>query len=477
MADVHMKDLQGRDIRISEAAVLELASKVDGPVIHSADERYEQARNVWNGMIDKRPGLILQCAGVADVQEAVRMARANDLRLTVRGGGHSAAGLAVEDGALVADLSHMRDVRVDAERRIATVDGGARLRDVDRVAQEFGLAAPLGVVSDTGVGGLTLGGGIGWLMRKYGLSIDNLLGAEVVTADGKRVRTDEHNHPDLFWAIRGGGGNFGVVVSFEFRLHPIGPEAWLALPVYSLENAAQALRGYRDYMRTAPEELGSLATLWTAPEEPEIPREFQNHPVLILVGCYTGPVTKGEEIVGDFKSFAEPLADMSSRMSFLEVQQFLDADYPEGDQYYWKSMDLPDLTDDVIDIITRQAATRPSPATSIDVWATDGAVSRVDAAATAFGDRSSPFLLNYESCWSDPKRSEENVTWTREAYEEVRGYSTGGSYLNFPGFGEEGDALLEGSYGRNLERLRRIKATYDPTNLFSGNLNVRPAGS
>jgi FAD/FMN-containing dehydrogenase len=384
------------------------------------------------------------------------------------------AGHAVCDGGLVIDLSALRAVSVDPQRRTARAQGGAKLGDLDHETQAFGLAAPVGVVSATGVAGLTLHGGLGWLARRHGLSVDNLLSADVVTADGHFHRASPVEHPDLFWAVRGGGGNFGVVTSFEFRLHPVGPEVWLLLTMYPVERARAALQLFRSQLPKAPDELGVIGVFWSAPHLPEVPPAAQGSDVFIFLGCYSGPVEKGEQVLKPYRTLGAPLADLSGVTRFLDVQRALDADYPDGMLYYWKSTYLDHLDDEAVAALIDHAAARPSPITSLDVWGLGGAVSRVDPQATPFARRDAPFLLGIESNWQRPEDAPANLAWSRKVFQAMQRYSRGGSYLNFPGFAEEGESLVRGAYGVNYERLRRVKAQYDPDNLFCGNLNIAP---
>jgi hypothetical protein len=465
------------DTLLDAAAVAALRSQLRGPLLEQDEPGYEEARRVWNGMIDRRPGLIARCRGSADVIACVNVARDHGVRLAVRGGGHNVAGLAVSDGGLVIDLSEMRSVRVDPVRRTATVEGGAKLGDLDHETQAFGLAAPVGVVSATGVAGLTLHGGLGWLSRRHGLAVDNLLAVDIVTADGRLRRASADENADLFWAVRGGGGNFGVVTSFEFRLHPVGPEVWMLLTIYPAhpaQRAEEALRFFRDQMAAAPDEMGAIAVLWSAPHLPEVPQAAWGTPVIIFLGCYTGPLEQGEQVLEPFRQFATPIADLSGMTPFVAVQKALDADYPDGLRYYWKSLYLDRLDDDVIRALGRHAASRPSPLSSLDVWALGGAMSRIDPHATAFGRRDAPFMLGIEANWARGEESPANVAWARGIYQDMRQYTGGGSYLNFPGFAEEGENLVRSAYGANYDRLRSVKSKYDRENLFSGNLNISP---
>jgi FAD/FMN-containing dehydrogenase len=418
--------------------------------------------------------MIIRCLGVADVMAAVDFVRDHQLFFSVRAGGHNVSGAAIADHGVVIDVSQMRSVQVDPKRRLARVEGGGRLGDLDHETTAFGLAAPVGVVSETGVAGLTLHGGAGWLMRKHGLSVDNLHAVEIVTANGQLVRASSDEHADLFWALRGGGGNFGVATAFEFNLHPIAPTVAVAMPIYSLELAREALSTCRDYMAHAPEELMVLGVYWSAPRITAVPEEHHGKPVAILLGCYSGPTERAEETIAPLRSIGEPIADLSEIMRWRDAQRLLDEDYPDGKFYYWKSIYLDRLDDEVLSILERYTLNRPSAESSIDVWFLGGAMSRVAPDATAFYNRRCPFMIGIEANWSDHAAAEANIAWARDLHEKLQPFSSGGNYLNFPGFVEDREVLLRGAYGENLERLKRVKATYDPENLFPGLLNIPP---
>jgi FAD/FMN-containing dehydrogenase len=451
-----------------------LADRLEGDVLSSDHAGYEEARRVWNGMIDRNPAIIARCRSPEDVAAAVAFAREAGLPLAVRGGGHNVAGLAVADGAMVLDLSPISRLQVDPEHRTARAGGGARLADVDEATQEHGLATSLGVVSRTGIAGLTLSGGIGWLRRKHGMSCDNLVSAEVVTADSGRVTASAEEHPDLFWALRGGGGNFGVVTSFEYRVHPVGPEVSMAFVLYPGERAGEILRRYEEYMAQAPDEVGPLAFLGRVPAAEAFPEDAHGRPYAAIVAMFVGPPDEGERILRPLRELGRPIVDLSGRMPYVEAQRLLDEDYPDGWRYYWKSIGLRELSDDVIDRLVAGAEAAPSGHSTLDVWYHGGAMSRVGPAETAYGDRSALFLIAPEANWEDPSDDEVNIDWGREVIAEMRPYSDGGAYLNFPGFLEEGDRLVREAFGQNYERLAEVKKRYDPTNLFRLNQNIRP---
>ncbi len=445
-----------------------------GTLVPPGQNGYEEARAVWNGMIDKRPRAVAQCSDVEDVVRAVDFARRYGWPLAVRGGGHNVAGLATCEGGLVLDLSAMNGVEVDSQTRRARVQGGAIWRDVDAATQPHGLAASAGLVSQTGVAGLTLGGGIGWLRRKYGLSCDNLLSAELVTAAGERVHASERENPELLWALRGGGGNFGVVTTFEFALHPVGPEIAYALVFFDGAQTVQGLRGFRELARSLPDEIAPVLFTGAVPEAEGIPAEIVGKPMLAAAAVYVGPPEEGEERLRSLRDLATPLADLSGRMPYVDIQQFLDEDYPRGRRYYWKSATIGELSDEVIDIVADFAARQPSPISTIDVWLMGGALRREPPGGAAYSGREAGFQVNPEADWDDPAMDDANVGWARGIIEALKPHTVG-TYLNFPGMLEEGEQQLRLSFGPHYERLTQVKRRWDPDNLFRLNHNVPPA--
>ena len=462
---------------LDATAIAEFAGTLRGAVIQSADPTYDEARSVRNGLIDRRPALIAHCTGVADVVAAVNFARERDLLLSVRGGAHNVSGAGTNDGGLVIDLSAMRGVWVDPVTRTVRVQGGATWGDVDRETQLFGLATTGGVVSTTGVGGLTLHGGFGWLRRKHGYSVDNLIEVEIVTAEG-RVRTaNETEHSDLYWAVRGAGSNFGVVTAFTFRLHPVGPTVAFAAPFYPLEDAAHVLPSWRDFMAAAPEEVSSNALFWGIPAVEAFPLELHGRAVLILAAAYAGDAAEGERVLHPLRELGTPLLDLSGSMPYTTLQAAFDPFFPRGWLYYWKSRYLDRLDAEAVDAILRYAAERPSSDSLMALWHLGGgAASQVPAEATAFGSRKAPYMLSFDTTWTDPSETERNIAWTRSAWAAMARFGTGGVYLNFAGFGEEKEALVRAGYGTNYERLEALKTEYDPGNLFRMNQNIRPRG-
>jgi len=451
---------------------------IKGTVLAPDDAGYDEARSVWNAMIDRRPAVIVQAADTTDVIAAVTAARNHGLTVSVRGGAHNVAGHAVADGALMIDLSRLRDVTVDPERRRARVAGGATWGDVDRATQAFGLATPGGLISETGVGGLTLSGGIGWLRSRHGLAIDNLVGAEVVTADGSLLRASDTEHPDLLWALKGGGGNFGVVTAFEFALHPVGPTVMFAGPVYPIEAGSGPIRFWRDFLADKHDNVASIVEFSTIPDDPDYPAEARGRRVYTIAAMYAGDAATGEAVLAPLREQGELLLDYSGRMAYCEMQQLFDAVIPFGrHRAYWKSRYLEGLPDVAIDALLDGNARPPSPATLSSIWNFGGATARVPADATAFGDRSMPWMVSFDSIWSEAADDGPNIAWSRTMWDRLAPYAAGGRiYLNFPGLGEEGDMLIRRSFGANFERLAAVKRTYDPLNTFRHNQNIAPAG-
>jgi FAD/FMN-containing dehydrogenase len=460
---------------VDAAAVQDFTSRIRGTVLTPSSNAYDSARQIQNGMIDRRPALIVQCSGTADVVESVNFARDRHVLLSIRGGGHNVAGNAMNDDGLVIDLSAMRGVHVDATSRTVRAAGGATFGDLDRESQLFGLAVPGGVVSTTGVAGLTLHGGYGHLRRKLGLSIDNLLSVQIVTADGLVRSASATENSDLFWAVRGAGSNFGVVTSFEFRAHPVGPTVQLCAPFYALEDGAAVLRAWRAFTANAPDEVSSLVVIWSVP--PGFPPEVVGKPVVILASVYSGAPEEGARVMQPLREIAKPLIDLTGPVPYTALQASFDPFFPKGRLYYWKSVNVHDFGDACIDAILAAAATRPSGMSDIPIWHLGGAMSRVAPDATAYGRRDAPYLVTAEATWEDPAQNDTNITWARDLVAAMKAFSRGGSYLNFAGLGEDRELLLRDAYGANYDRLAAIKAKYDPDNLFRMNLNIPPAGT
>lgn len=462
---------------LSQVALHELRAQFRGQVIVPGDREYDEARKVWNGMIDKFPALIVRPVDSGDVMTAVNFARERALLLSVRGGGHNVAGHATNDDGVVIDLRAMKRITVDPVQRIAWAEGGVTWGELDAATQAYGLATPGGVFSKTGIAGLTLGGGVGWIRNKYGLSCDNLVAADVVTADGRLLRADATHHSDLLWGLRGGGGNFGVVTSFAFRLHPLGPDVMMAFAFHKTvtqADAEAAVRFYRDYVAHAPDEVSTIAVLGQVPPTEHFPPELHDTPFILFAGVYAGDVGAGRAALQPLMDYDTPMMDLSGVRPWVEAQQMFDADYPDGMRYYWKSLNLTELTDEGIATMVRNARQQPSPLNTTDLWHIGGAICRVGPKESAFHGRQAAFVFNPEANWIDPVGDEANVAWVRRSVDAMARYSDGSRYLNFPGFQEEGDEMMRVSFGTQYARLAALKQRYDPFNLFRLNQNVKP---
>ncbi len=423
-------------------------------------------------MIDRRPAVIVRCSGVADVVAAVGFAREEGLSLAVRGGGHNVAGTAVCDDGLVVDLSAMTGVHVDPDAQTVRAEGGATLGDVDRETQLFGLATPLGVVSKTGIAGLTLNGGLGHLRRQFGLSCDNLVSAEVVTAAGEVLTASAAEHPDLFWALQGGGGNFGVVTSFEFACHEVGPEVSGLFVLHAADHATEVFQLLREFAADAPEEAAVIPFLGFVPELEAVPPEQWGDPMVAVLGCHLDPGDAGAAVLEPFREVGTPIADLSGPMAYTDLQSMLDEDYPDGLNYYWKATYLDDLDDELVDLLVERWRASPSTLSTVDVWQLGGAIADRPQDASAFWHRDRSYLLTFEANWEDPADTDANVAWARESIDAVRRLAGAvGGYGNFPGFHEDPSQTL---FGDNLDRLVAVKTRYDPENLFRLNQNVQP---
>jgi FAD/FMN-containing dehydrogenase len=458
---------------VDERAVNDLVATLRGGLARPTDDGYDLFRRVWNGSIDRRPALIVRCAGVADVIAAVRFARVHGLTVAVRGGGHSFPGYSVCDGGLVIDLSPMKGVRVDPHARTARVQAGVLIGELDRETQEFGLAVPAGIVTHTGVAGLTLGGGLGWLMRKYGLTIDQLLSVDVVTAGGEFVKASAGENADLFWGVRGGGGNFGVVTEFEFRLNPLGPTV-LAGPIFwPMAESPKLLRFYREWVADAPDELMTVVVHRKAPPLPFIPTELHGELVVAVVSCYAGPVDDGERVVRPLRRFGSPVLDLCRPKPFLAHQAMFDPSYPHGWWYYMRSCDVVELTDDVIDITVEHARRIRSPRTAFPIWNVGGAAARVGGDDTAFQGRVDGHTFNITAATEGADGFDEEREWVRDFWSALSPYHAG-VYVNF--LMDEGEERVRQAYGpAKYDRLRELKRRYDPDNLFRLNQNIPPA--
>ncbi|MBS0452390.1 MAG: FAD-binding oxidoreductase [Proteobacteria bacterium] len=463
-----------KDVRqVRSADVQALAASVSGGVISPADAAYDEARKIWNAAIDRRPALIARCMNEADVQAALAFARAHRMMVSVRGGGHHIAGNAVGEGALVLDMSGMNGVEVDAAARTARVQPGALLRDFDGAAQAHGLATPLGINSTTGVAGLTLGGGFGWLTRRYGLSVDNLLSATVVTPDGQVRTASAQSEPELFWGIRGGGGNFGVVTAFDFRLHPVGPQVHAGLVVYPFAQATKVLRAWRDFTATAPDELSVWAVLRKAPPLPFLPASSHGQEVVVFALMHCGSLEDGERAAAPVLQFGDVLGSHLGPTPYAGFQTAFDPLLAAGSRNYWKSHNFSHIDDTALDRLVAAAGALPGPECEIFVAQLGGAMGRVGPAETPFVGRDARYIVNLHGRWSDPADDAKVRDWARRAFTELAPHATGNGYVNF--LTEDEGARVAASYGKNYARLQQVKRRYDPDNLLRMNINIEPA--
>ncbi len=448
---------------VSEAAVLELKKQLRGELLRPGDGGYNAARSVWNAMVDRRPALIVRCAGAADVISCVNFARTNNVPVSVRGGGHNVAGSAVCDDGIMLDLSRMKSVRVDPVSRTARTEPGVLCGEFDRETQAFGLATTGGICSETGIAGVTLGGGFGWLMRKYGLALDNLMSVDVVSADGQLRKASSTENADLFFGVRGAQSNFGVVTSLEYQLHPVGPTVLAGMVLHPLDKAREALKFYCEYNSKAPDEMSASASLLTSPD---------GHPMLAILACYVGPSEAGEKVVRPLKEFGPPVADMIQPMPYVKFQTMFDGGNPRGRYNYWKMHFLREFNDDAIDRLVEGFKSVTSPYSSVLIEHLDGAISHVRRDETAFSHRTAPYDIVIMPKWTDPLESEKHVKWADELWKAMLPFSSGGVYVN--ALGNEGEERVKAAYGANYERLVALKNKYDPMNLFRFNQNIRP---
>lgn len=458
--------------KLEAGAVEALASNLSGELIRPEDPTYDQHRRVWNGSIDRHPGVIAHCADVTDIVEAIRFARLHGLLVAVRGGGHSFPGHSVCDGGMVIDLGHMKDIQVDPEARRVRAQAGVLLGELDRATQAFGLGVPAGFVSHTGLAGLTLGGGIGYLMRKHGLTIDNLLSVDMITADGEFVRASEDENEDLFWGLRGGGGNFGIVTEFEFALNPVGPEVYAGPIFWPMEEAAKVLRFYRDWIVDCPDELTTSVVQRKAAASAVVPADLVGKHVLAIVCCYAGPVEEGEKVVRALKEVGSPVLDLCGAKPFLTLQSMFDPSYPHGWSYYVRSCDVATLNDDVIDIMVEYGGKIESPVTTAGIWQRGGAVARVGEDETAFTGRAAGHTFNINGNSKTAEGFDAEREWARAYWSALEPFHTS-VYVNF--LMEEGQDRIREAYGAaKYERLRDLKRKYDPENFFRLNQNIAP---
>jgi hypothetical protein len=459
-------------VALDEAALAELQASFRGQIVSPAHPDYDLHRKIWNGSFDRRPALIARCAGVADVISAARFGRQTGLPVAVRGGGHSFPGYSVADDALMIDLSPMKGVRVDPETRVARVQAGVLLGELDKETQAFGLAAPSGIVTHTGVAGLTLGGGIGWTMRKHGLSVDQLRSVDLITADGEFVKASADENEDLFWGIRGGGGNFGIVTEFEFDLAPLGPTI-LAGPIFwAIEDSPEVLRFYRDWVADAPDDLMTIIVHRKAPPLPFVPEELHGKLVVMVISCWAGDVEEGEKVIRPMREFGSPVADVCFPKPYLTHQAMLDPAFVPGRWYYFKSCDVPGLSDEIIDLTVEHSMNIQSPLTSFPIWQMGGAVSRVGEDETAFGGRNAVFTYNIGCSTATSEGFDEEREWVRNFWSALEPWHQT-VYVNF--LGDEGQERVRDAYGADkYDRLKALKRKYDPDNFFRINQNIPP---
>ena len=458
-----------------ESVVAALEGVFTGELVTPGDAQYETARRVWNGMVDRKPSVIARCLDERDIAAALRVAVDRELPVAVRGGGHNVAGNAVCDDGVVIDLSAMKQIVVDSERRVARVQPGVLLGELDRATQSVGLATPTGNVSMTGLAGLTLGGGLGWIARKHGPTCDNLLSAQVVTVGGEIVSASEDENADLLWGLRGGGGNFGVVSSFEYQLHPVGPEVLAGGVLYSFADAPEVFRFFAEFVAQAPDELSVTASTFRAAPGLPVPHDMHGELVTILAVCYAGDLSAGEKALGPLRNFGRPLADLIAPMPYVALQSGSDAAYPSGQQNYWKSHYVHEITDELIATLIEHAPRMPSPLSSFYFQHLGGAISRTGAEHAAFGHRDAAFDFAILTVWPDPAQTAENVTWARDLFDAMQPHSTG-VYVN--NLGTEGADRVRAAYApATYERLVALKDTYDPRNVLRLNQNIAPGAT
>ncbi|MGH9249678.1 MAG: FAD-binding oxidoreductase [Acidimicrobiales bacterium] len=460
-------------VRLDERALAELSVVLRGELLSAGEGGYEERRRVWNGSIDRRPLLIARCAGAADVIAAVRFARKHGLVVAVRGGGHSFPGHSVCDGGLVIDLSLMKAIHVDPDERTARVQAGVLLGELDAATQQFGLAVPAGIVSHTGISGLTLGGGMGWLMRKYGLTIDNLLSVDLITARGELVKASATENADLFWGLRGGGGNFGIVTEFVFRLHPLGPVVLAGPIMWPIADSPRVLRFYRDWVAEAPDELTTIVVHRKAPALPSVPSQLHGRPVVSVVCCYSGPVEDGQRIVRALKECGSPVLDLCEPKPFIAHQSMFDASFPHGWWYYMRACDVSALPDGVIDVTAEHSMRIRSPLTAFPIWHLGGAVARGGSDDTAYDGRAAGYTFNITAVTESAEGFDQERAWVRTFWSALAPFHRS-VYVNF--LMDEGEERIRQAYGSaKYERLKALKRTYDPDNVFRLNQNIPPA--
>ncbi len=458
---------------VNQKLIDELRARLRGPLLVPGDSEYDASRTVWNAMIDRRPALIARCLGIADVATGLKFARECGLPLSIKGGGHNVAGLATCDEGLMLDMSLMRGVWVDPGARTARAQAGCLLGDVDRETQVHGLASALGFVSNTGIAGLTLGGGFGYLTRRSGWTSDNLLSVDVVTADGRALRASEEENSDLFWGLRGGGGNFGIATSFEYRLDPVGPEIAAGAVAWHATEASRVLEMWRRLVSEAPPELTCPVVLRLAPPAPWLAKEAHGKPIIVVLFCHSGRIEEGEKLAAPLKALGSPVGDVLQRRSYVSLQSLLDATQPKGRRYYWKSEFLPRFEQELLAKAAEHAGRIVSPHSGIILFPIDGALNRLPESHSAVGNRDAGAVINITAAWEKADDDKANIEWARAAWRDIRQFSTGGTYVNFL-TEEEGDERTHAAYRDNYRRLVEIKTRWDPGNVFRINKNITP---
>jgi FAD/FMN-containing dehydrogenase len=468
-----VKTIHGGELELKQDEFDGFRMRLRGPVLVPGNAGFEESRTVWNGMIDRSPAAVVRCLGNADVIACVQFARERNILLSIKGGGHNIAGLAVADRALMLDMSLMRGVWVDPRRKIAHAQAGCLLGDVDRETQLYGLAAVLGFISLTGIAGLTLGGGFGYLTRRLGWTADNIVGMDIITADAQMVRASSDDNVDLFWGLRGGGGNFGVVTGIDYILYPVGPEIVGGMVAWPATEAPKVLELYRTFSEQAPPELTLVALMRPAPPAPWLPKEMHGKPIVALLACYSGDPGEGEKIVAPLKSFGHPLGDVLIRRPYVQMQSLLDATQPKGRRYYWKSEYLSQIEPALCEKIVEHAAKIRSPHSAVILFPIGGALNRLADETSPAGNRDARYVLNITGAWEQTGDDSANIEWVRAAWNEMKKFSTGGTYINFL-TDDEGAERTAAALGRGLARLGEVKAKWDPQNMFRTNKNIKP---
>ncbi len=471
---MNVKTIEGREIDLKQDMLDGLKMRLQGQIFAAGGAGYEESRTVWNSMIDRKPAVIVRCLGIADVIACVQFARKHDILLCIKGGGHNIAGLAIADDALMLDMSFMRGVWVDPQQKIAHAQAGCLLGDVDRETQVHGLATVLGFVSLTGIAGLTLGGGFGYLTRRWGWTSDNVVGMDVVTADGRLVRASDDENADLFWGLRGGGGNFGVVTGIDYALYPVGPEIVGGLVAWPASEASKVLELYRTLAEKAPPELTLVALLRLAPPAQWLPKNMHGKPIVALLACHSGKPEEGEKAVASIKSFGDPIGDVLVRRPYTQLQSLLDATQPKGRRYYWKSEYLPAIEPALCEKAIDYGARIPSPHSSVILFQIDGALNQLEEDHSPVGNRDARYVLNIGGAWEQAADDAANIEWARKAWNDMKAFSTGGTYINFL-TEDEGPERIEAALGNGLQRLAEVKAKWDPQNVFRTNRNIKPS--